>query len=230
MPLASVPSSSSLLGEDHPVRDGPAKLGPLERAAVREHGAGKRDRHGRAGPEVPGAAHDLARLALPHVHPAELETVGVRVLAGLEDAADEVEGVVAVLVGDAAARDALHLARGDGEPLGELGRAGVHVDVLAQPGEGNLQRHALELAEEPEVVLPEHPQRRQAVAQHGDPLEADPEGEAASTPPGRSRRTRGRSGRPCPSRRARSSPTSGTRHSRAPRRGSRRRPARATAP
>ena len=36
------------LGEDHPVRDGAAELGALERAAVRQHRAGQRDRDGRA--------------------------------------------------------------------------------------------------------------------------------------------------------------------------------------
>ena len=53
------------LGQDHPVGDAAAELGPLERPAVRKDGAGKGHRDGRAGAEVPGAADDLAGSASP---------------------------------------------------------------------------------------------------------------------------------------------------------------------
>ena len=126
------------LGEDHPVGDAAAELRPLERPPVGKHGARQGDRDGCALAEVPGAADDLARLPLPHVDPAQLEPVRVRMLSGLDHAADEVAAVVSVLVGDAAVGDALDLAGGDGEAVDDLLRGRVHVDVLAQPGHGNL--------------------------------------------------------------------------------------------
>ena len=88
------------LGEDHPARELAAELRLAERLlGPGQQRARQRDRDRRAGAEVPRAADDLARLALPHVDPAELEPVGVRVLAGLEHLADEEAAEVAVVVG-----------------------------------------------------------------------------------------------------------------------------------
>ncbi len=92
-----------VLGEDHPVGDLAAHLAPLELEAVRQHRAGQRDRDGRAGAEVPRAADDRARLALADVDLRQLESVGVRVLHGLEHAPDAEAPEVPALVGDAAA-------------------------------------------------------------------------------------------------------------------------------
>ena len=50
--------------------------------------------------EVPGTAHDLTGSPFAHVHAAELEPVGVRVLTRLEHVADAVEPEVPVDVGD----------------------------------------------------------------------------------------------------------------------------------
>ena len=113
-----------VLGEDHPVAR--PRRGACARsscAAAREHGAGERDGDRRAGAEVPGAADDLARLALAHVDPAELQPVGVRVLLRLEHRADAEEAEVAVLVGDAAPLDALDLGGRDREPRRRARRA-----------------------------------------------------------------------------------------------------------
>ena len=205
MPAWSAPSSSS--GSERII---PSETLPrsFARSSVRPSGStapGKRDRDRRAGAEVPRAADDLARLALAHVDAAELEPVGVRVLARLDDAPDAEEAEVAVVVGDAAVGDALDLAGGDRQPVGELG-SGASTSTYSRSQETGI--FTSELPEQAEVVLPEQAERRQAVAEHGDPLEAEPEREAATTPRGRARRTRRASGRPCPSRPSRSSPSS----------------------
>ena len=75
--------------------------------------AGQRDGDRRAGLEVPRAADDLARVALPHVDLADAEPVGVRVRVDLEHAADEEAAEVAVHVRDADVDDALDLERRD---------------------------------------------------------------------------------------------------------------------
>ena len=148
------------LGEDHPARELAAELGLAERLLrPGQSGAWQRDRDGRARAEVPGAAHDLPRLGLPDVDSAELEPVGIRMLAGLDDPADEEERVVAVLVHGPARLDGVHLGRTDAEAVHELRDGHVERDVVAQPGERELHlglRH-LELPQDAEVVLPERP-------------------------------------------------------------------------
>ena len=85
------------LGEDHPAGELAAELGLAQRLLrARQQRTGERDGDGRSGAEVPRAAHDLARLAFPDVDEAELEPVGVRVLAGFDDASDEEGGEVSV--------------------------------------------------------------------------------------------------------------------------------------
>ena len=85
------PEADLVLGQDHPVGDGAANLAPVEPEAVRQHRPRQRDADGRADAEVPRAADDLARLALPDVDLRHLEPVGVRVLPGLEHGADPEE-------------------------------------------------------------------------------------------------------------------------------------------
>ena len=151
------PELELVLGEDHPVGELAAELRPLERAPVGEHGARQRHAHGRAGPEVPGPADDLARLGLADVDAAELELVRVRVLARLDDPADEEAAEVAVLVGDTDPVHPLDLGARDRQPLRELGGRRLERDVLTQPGERNLHRDPIrsELAQEAQVVFPE---------------------------------------------------------------------------
>ena len=141
-PGVVLPELELALGEDHPAgalaaegRLAERRVGPGEERAGQRHG----DR--RAGAEVPRAADDLARLALPHVDPAELQAVGVRVLAGLDDAPDEKVLEVAVGVGDAAPRDPLDLDGRDGEPVGERAQRHVEGDVLAQPRDRDLHQN-----------------------------------------------------------------------------------------
>ena len=138
-----------VLGQDHPVRELAANLALLELQPAREPRAGQRDRHGRARAEVPGAADDLARVALPHVHAAELEPVGVRVLLGLEHAPDPEEPEVAVLVGHATALDPLHLRGRDREPLRQLGQRHLQRDVLPQPGNRNTHQNCVRTLRSP---------------------------------------------------------------------------------
>ena len=128
-----------VLGQDHPVRELAANLALVELQPAREDRAGQRDGHGRARAEVPGAADDLARLALPHVDPAQLEPVGVRVLLGRDHLADAEEAEVPVLVGDAAALDALDLGGRDREPRRELVERHLDRDVVPQPGDRDSQ-------------------------------------------------------------------------------------------
>ncbi len=129
-----------VLREDHPVRQLAAHLPLLELEAVRDRGAGERHRDGRARAEVPRAADDLPRVALPHVDLAELQPVRVRVLDRLEDAADEEASQVAVRVRNAAMDDPVDLAAREHEPTAELLDRQVEADVLAQPGDGDLHR------------------------------------------------------------------------------------------
>ena len=132
------------LGQDHSARDLAAQLRlPERRLRARKPRAGQRDRDRGAGAEVPRAADDLARLSLAHVHLAELEPVGVRVLAGLEDLADEEETVVAVLVDRPARLDRVHLGRADAEPLGQLADGHRQRDVVAQPRQRDPHQNCL---------------------------------------------------------------------------------------
>ena len=132
------------LGQDHPARDLAAQLRlPERRLGTREPRAREGDGDGGAGAEVPRAADDLARRALAHVDLAELQPVGVRVLARLEDLADEEETVVAVLVDRPARLDGIHLGRADAQPVGQLGDRHRKRDVVAQPGQRNLHQNCL---------------------------------------------------------------------------------------
>ena len=127
-----------VLGEDHAVGDLAAQLRPLERASVGQHRAGHCDADRCAGAEVPRAADDLPRLGLADVDPAELQLVGIRVLPGLEHTAGDEPSEVAVGVGNARPVGALHLGRGDREPLRQLRDRNVEGHVLAQPGDRDL--------------------------------------------------------------------------------------------
>ena len=128
------------LGEDHPVRELAAELPRLDLHPAGDLRAGQRDGDGRTRAEVPGSADDRARLALTHIHRAELELVRVRVLAGLEHASDPEEAGVAR---DPEVRDAVDLAGRDREPVGELLQWHLDRDVVAQPRDGDLHQNCL---------------------------------------------------------------------------------------
>ena len=115
-----------VLGQDHPVGELAAHLALSSFSPFGKHRAGERDGHGRARAEVPGAADDLARLALPHVDAAELKPVGVRMLLRLDDLAHAEKPEIAVLVVHAAALDAVDLGRRDREPGRQLLERHVH--------------------------------------------------------------------------------------------------------
>ena len=96
-------------------------------------------------------------------------------------------GVVAVLVGDPAIGDALDLAGGDGEAVGDLGRRRVDVDVLAEPGDGDLHRqNCLRTRRSFSQSSPSAGRPWRSMATRSRPMP----NEAASTPRGRARRTR----------------------------------------
>ena len=140
-PRVVVAETDLVLGEDHPARGLAAELALVQRQVEdREVGTRQRDRDRRSRLEVPGAAHDLARVPFPDIHLADPEAIGVRVRADLEDAADEEPAEVAVHVRHADVEHALDLGRRREEPVGDLARGRVHGDVLAQPAERDVHR------------------------------------------------------------------------------------------
>jgi hypothetical protein len=127
-----------VLGQDHPVGQLPTHIALLELQAVRNRRAGQRDGDCRARAEVPRAADDLAGVALPHIHAAELEPVRVRMLLGLEHLPDEEAAEVPVRVRHPAGDDPVDLAAREHETTGQLLDGQVERDVLAQPGNRDL--------------------------------------------------------------------------------------------
>ena len=117
-PRVVVAEADLVLGEDHPARGLAPELALVERLVEdRQEGTGERDGDGRTRLEVPRAADDLPRVALPHVHLAHAQPVGVRVRADLEDAPDEEAAEIPVDVGHPDVEHALDLEGRDGEPL-----------------------------------------------------------------------------------------------------------------
>ncbi len=135
-PRVLIAEADLVLGEDHPARGLTAELALVERLREdRQVRAGQRDGNRRADLEVPRPAHDLPRVALPHVDLAHAQPIGVRVRVDTEHAADEEAAEVAVDVGHADVDDALDLERRDRESLGDLVGRRVDGDVLAEPGD-----------------------------------------------------------------------------------------------
>jgi hypothetical protein len=122
-----------VLGEDHPGRHLAAHLALLQLRPVRQHRSRQCDGDRRAGAEVPRAADDRARLALPHVDAAQLQPVGVGVFLRREDAPDAEQLEVAVRVGDADALDPVDLGGRHRQPVRKLGERHVDRDVVAEP-------------------------------------------------------------------------------------------------
>ena len=128
-----------VLRKDHSVAELPANLALFELQTAWEHCAGQRDADRCARSEVPRSADDLPRVALAQVDLADLQPVRVRVLHGIEHAADTEEPEVAVDVCDADRLDLVELARRDDEAVRELGDRHLDRDVLPQPADRDLQ-------------------------------------------------------------------------------------------
>jgi hypothetical protein len=86
----------------------PRSLAFLIAEAARERGTDQRGRHANAGTRIGGAADDLQRLALAHIHAAYAQLVGVRVLIGADDFADHDLGEFAGHRGDGIDLQARH--------------------------------------------------------------------------------------------------------------------------
>ena len=141
-PRVVVPEADLVLGEDHPARRLPAQLPLIQRLVEdRQERAGQSDRDGGAGLEVPRAADDLARVALPHVDLTHAQPVGVRVRLDREHTADEEASEVAIEVRNADIGHRIHLQRRRKKPLCDLSRRRAHRDVLAEPGEGRAHQN-----------------------------------------------------------------------------------------
>ena len=129
-----------VLGEDHPLRDLPTELAPLEHEAVRQRRARQRHCDLRPRAEVPRAADDRVRAILPHVDRGELQPIRIRVLRGLEHMTDAKQREIAE---HADAVDAVHLGGRDRQRVGDLPSVRVDADVVPQPAERNPHRNCL---------------------------------------------------------------------------------------
>ena len=130
------------LGEHHAVALDAADLADLDRGVdAGDVVAGLRDHHLDAGTRVRGAADDLL-LAVGGQHAADAELVGVGVGVRLEHLADGEGGQR--LAGIA---DALDLEAEVGEGEGQLLERGGGLEVVLEPGEGELHRDVPRCAE-----------------------------------------------------------------------------------
>ena len=131
-----------VLGQDHPPRVLAAQFALVEGCVQdRQQRSRKRDRDRCADLEVPGAAHDLAHVALCHIDLTDAQPVSVRVRLHREHLADEEAAEIAVEIGDADVDDALDLGGRDGQATRDLFRGGIHRHVLAQPGERGVHQN-----------------------------------------------------------------------------------------
>src|SRR3972149_5376407 len=128
-----------------------------------------------AGGCIGGAADDGLPPAAAEIDGGQDEAVGVGMTDDLH-ALGDADALPVAAGGD----DLAHLDAGGGEARGQLLRGEAQVYVFGQPAERNA--HGLsELPQEAEVVGVEQPDVLYAVAEHGDALDAEPEGEAGET-------------------------------------------------
>ena len=168
-PVRVAGQAQLVAGAEHPVADGAHLLGPLDDPVARQDGPGQGHGNPLARGDVRGAADDLEHL-VAHPHAGQRETVGARMARHLQQlAGDDVAPV------RAPALDPLDLHPEQREALGELLRVELDVDVVAEPGERDSHR---KLPQEAQVAVEEDPDVRDPVAEHRDPLDAHPEGEA----------------------------------------------------
>ena len=144
-PGVVVAETDLVLGEDHSPRCLAAKLALVERRVEDgQERAGKRDRNRGSGLEVPGTAHDLARVALPYVDAADAQPVRVRMRLDVEHRPHEEAAEIAVEIGDADVANPLDVVeRGDGESTGDFLRRRVDGDVLPEPGQRDAHQNCL---------------------------------------------------------------------------------------
>ena len=153
IPLWSVPSSTSSSARIIPSETSPRTLRRSSCSPFGSTAPGQRDGDGRAGAEVPGAADDLARLALAHVDRG-------RAGAGRRSGASPPRAPCPTrkrprlpsVVGDAAALDPLDLGGRDREPRRELVERHLErrrTRAARRPGRSS------ELPQDAEVALPE---------------------------------------------------------------------------
>jgi hypothetical protein len=133
MPSCSVPRPSSSSAQIIPAETTPRSLAALSLVPSGMTAPGLGHGDGLARRDVRRAADDLRRLAGGHVDGADAQPVGVGVLDGLEDLADDerVEVRHPVVV------DPLDLRPGHRQALGELRRVEVGAHVLVQPVQGD---------------------------------------------------------------------------------------------
>ena len=110
-------------------------LGPLDAPVAWQHRAWQRHRHALARRDVGRATDDLERLAAAERDRRQREPVRARVLFDGEQLADD-----DVLPVRAPALDALDLHPEQRQPLSELFRRELDVDVLAEPGQHRATR------------------------------------------------------------------------------------------
>ena len=128
IPAWSVPSPTSSSARIIPSESSPRTLRCSSCQPVRQHRARAARRATVAPtPKFQAPQTIVARLALAHVDLRQLQPVGVRVLVGLEHAADAEELEVAARVGDAAALDPLDLGGRDREPRRPARRSGMSI-------------------------------------------------------------------------------------------------------
>ena len=167
------PRSRAPVGEHSmPSRHDTADLArPSGLVQHRDARARRRPGHEIARRHVAHADHELD-LAGRVLEPGEAELVGVRVIADLEDARDDdaLEPLPRV-------QDRLDLDAPVGHRLGELVGGHVGRRELAQPRADDPHADALELLEEPNVAVDEHPHVRDRVAEQRDAFDPHPEGE-----------------------------------------------------
>ena len=118
------------LTQHHPVGDDAAQLRSAELGAVGHDGPGEGHRHRLAGGDVGGAADDRVG-AVARIDLADLEPIGVWVLFGRENPADDEP----LIRRHADAEDALDLDRAHRQQLRHLGDRQRRIAVLAQPAE-----------------------------------------------------------------------------------------------
>ncbi len=99
------------------------------RAGLRDAHAGRAEHALHAGPRVRRAAHDL-HLTGPGIDDADAQPVGIRVRLGRDDARDDKAGQRG-----AAVLDALDIVAEHDEPVGDLRRRRVGVEMRLEPGQ-----------------------------------------------------------------------------------------------
>ena len=116
-----------VLGEDHSRRFDSAQLRLAKRRPIRHHGTWQRYRDGLPGGDIRRAADDCARLCVSRIDAADAQPVGIGVLLGAQDLADdEVVSRQRPVVEHASDLGPCHR-----QALGEFNRRDLNADVFA---------------------------------------------------------------------------------------------------